>query len=487
MEHTSMETYYGLIKTPHDALIIFEGKVHRRLSDIERQSVRSGSVYCFDEREAGMRRWTDGKSWSPSRVTGSFLTYRELDESGSHGGKNVYRADGLLKQSFSITTSDNKKLHLISYYTNEDVASEQLTSTPTRDPKFINVVVPKGVYPETTSTAEALTIQASMMAAMGQSSSTATAPSASPTLRSSPSPTSPHRPKHRLHHRSFSQQKEMEPPRNVHNKAEPAAAPMVSNLKEHRYSPMQSNDHKHGQLSSPSSASRSRSNSHNAVAGGYHPYGLYGPGPEKRYKSSSPSVASSFPTPPSNVYSPAASWASEEYDQPLVAEMETVTPAESTDGQVVQEEIEEEESALFKNRNRNDEEGEDLPHKRPSPLLISSFDLYKNASSASPTSSLYQSSETTGGDYSDRSSFYALRHAELLKYHSQQHQYYDHYTPPSDQAHEQDSLSVLANLATTDASLLLPKIEPKEFMTRERSRWVEDDRQLRALSSMLRL
>lgn len=52
-------------------------------------------------------------------------------------------------------------------------------------------------------------------------------------------------------------------------------------------------------------------------------------------------------------------------------------------------------------------------------------------------------------------------------------------------SHEQDSLSVLANLATD--TLLLPKLEPKEISSRERVRWVEDDRQLRALSSMLRL
>lgn len=52
-------------------------------------------------------------------------------------------------------------------------------------------------------------------------------------------------------------------------------------------------------------------------------------------------------------------------------------------------------------------------------------------------------------------------------------------------SHEQDSLSVLANLATD--TLLLPKLEPKEISTRDRIRWVEDDRQLRALSSMLRL
>ncbi|KAK3813995.1 MAG: Gti1/Pac2 family-domain-containing protein, partial [Benniella sp.] len=123
-------------------------RVHRRLSDIERQCVRSGSVYCFDEREAGMRRWTDGKSWSPSRVTGSFLTYRELDDSNGTTSKNAYRADGLFKQSFSITTSDNKKLHLISYYKSDDATSD-LFMAPSRDPRFAHIVIPKGIYPET--------------------------------------------------------------------------------------------------------------------------------------------------------------------------------------------------------------------------------------------------------------------------------------------------------------------------------------------------
>ena len=356
-----------------------------------------------------MRRWTDGKSWSPSRVTGSFLTYRELDE-GSQGGKNVYRADGLLKQSFSITTSDNKKLHLISYYTNEDVASERLTCTPTRDALFANIVVPKGIYPETASTSEALSVQASV-------------PSLSSTHQSSPSPPTPHRSRHRPHHRSFPQKEQQDPKIKTETP--------VSSMKEHRYSPMQANDHnKHGL------SSRSRSNSHNNTG---HPFGSYGPGPEKRYKSSSPTATSSFPTPPPNAYSPTgSSWASED-DQPLVMDMETVTP-ESMDGRAQEGEAEEGVMSHM------------IPPLRELPLLASSFDLYKNTSC--PASD------------------------------EQYHPHHDLYMPPSDMTHEQDSLSVLANLATD--ALLLPKLEPKEI-SRERVRWVEDDRQLRALSSMLRL
>ncbi|KIN09079.1 hypothetical protein OIDMADRAFT_64809, partial [Oidiodendron maius Zn] len=80
-----MVTYHGRVSTPADAIILFEAcrlgllpRVQRRLSPNERQSIESGSVFVWDEREAGMRRWTDGKSWSSSRVSGVFLSYREM-------------------------------------------------------------------------------------------------------------------------------------------------------------------------------------------------------------------------------------------------------------------------------------------------------------------------------------------------------------------------------------------------------------------------
>lgn len=41
--------------------------------------IRPGSVYVFDELESGIKRWTDGKVWSPSRILGNFLVYRELE------------------------------------------------------------------------------------------------------------------------------------------------------------------------------------------------------------------------------------------------------------------------------------------------------------------------------------------------------------------------------------------------------------------------
>ena len=200
--HSDMETYHGHVRTPTDAIILFEAcrigslpRVQRRLSEKERQSIKSGSVFVWDEREAGMRRWTDGKSWSASRVSGSFLTYREMEgkrgggstggggngtsnggfpptvaalartgrtPESAHGSESEvdanaedgpdgyrYKADGLVKQSFSITTSAGNHLHLISYYSRADPASQQLSS-PSTDIKLCHIRPPKGMYPDST-------------------------------------------------------------------------------------------------------------------------------------------------------------------------------------------------------------------------------------------------------------------------------------------------------------------------------------------------
>lgn len=185
-----METYYGHVRTPADAIILFEAcrigllpRVQRRLSEKERQSIRSGSVFVWDEREAGMRRWTDGKSWSASRVSGSFLTYREMEGKRGGGSSSVaqsavsragktpestrgsdddrgegpdegpdgyrYKPDGLMKQSFSITTSAGQHLHLISYYSRSHPAAANLQQ-PSTDPALRHVRPQKGLYPEST-------------------------------------------------------------------------------------------------------------------------------------------------------------------------------------------------------------------------------------------------------------------------------------------------------------------------------------------------
>lgn len=83
---SKIETFYGMVESSADALRIFQlcregelGRVRRRLHDHERKQIRSGSIFVFNEIESGIKRWTDGRLWSPSRIFGDFLIYRELE------------------------------------------------------------------------------------------------------------------------------------------------------------------------------------------------------------------------------------------------------------------------------------------------------------------------------------------------------------------------------------------------------------------------
>ncbi|KAF9087324.1 hypothetical protein BGX23_008205 [Mortierella sp. AD031] len=161
-----VETFHGYIETTQDTLLIFEAcrrgllpRICRRLQEKERRIVQSGTVFVFDERESGIKRWTDGLVWSPSRILGNFLVYRELDK--RNGGKkdaspidrtsrssssdnetaieknkeralvgsltNSYRfkKNGLIKKTMSIVVNGVPQ-HMISYYSKEDVLAGKL-------------------------------------------------------------------------------------------------------------------------------------------------------------------------------------------------------------------------------------------------------------------------------------------------------------------------------------------------------------------------
>jgi hypothetical protein len=180
-----IETFYGVVETTADALRIFQlcrqghlGRVRRRLHEKERHLIRSGSVFVFDEQESGIKRWTDGRLWSPSRILGNFLIYRELDHrkssaedsttdqsqelsfesvsqglecsrkrtisyplgsamlnsasSSSLGGgakrKFAFKENGLIKKTISITMQGHTH-HLICYYTKRDHIQGTLPGT----------------------------------------------------------------------------------------------------------------------------------------------------------------------------------------------------------------------------------------------------------------------------------------------------------------------------------------------------------------------
>ncbi|KAJ3556186.1 hypothetical protein NM688_g2167 [Phlebia brevispora] len=81
------------VRTTRDALLIFYAvarrvlpMITRRLDAEERRAIVPGNVYIWEERCAnaeitglGMERWTDGISWSASRIAQEFLFYRQRD------------------------------------------------------------------------------------------------------------------------------------------------------------------------------------------------------------------------------------------------------------------------------------------------------------------------------------------------------------------------------------------------------------------------
>ncbi|KIM44068.1 hypothetical protein M413DRAFT_443127 [Hebeloma cylindrosporum] len=172
----------GWIETTGDALLILEAarrglipRVTRRLVDSERKMITSGSVFVFDEDESGIKRWTDGFFWSPSRILGNFLIYRETEKRGaghrsrmdpdmsdavspdssrpeahslsrpktdstnlsdkqrertlmgSLTNSDKFKPEGLFKKTFSVTIGGVAQ-HLISYYKVEDVTNGRLRS-----------------------------------------------------------------------------------------------------------------------------------------------------------------------------------------------------------------------------------------------------------------------------------------------------------------------------------------------------------------------
>ncbi|KAF3163225.1 hypothetical protein TWF788_001671, partial [Orbilia oligospora] len=175
-------------QTNEDALMIVElilqrqlFTVQRRAQDRERASaVQSGNVFVFEHTDTGIKRWTDGVHWSPSRILGNFLLYRELSRPFPPGQKKRaqrknttktrrppnadpmedphqqfhpigmdparagppgdsdrslvgslidsydFKMNGLVKKTISIQDENNRQFHLISYYIPQDVLDNRL-------------------------------------------------------------------------------------------------------------------------------------------------------------------------------------------------------------------------------------------------------------------------------------------------------------------------------------------------------------------------
>ncbi|KZV72637.1 hypothetical protein PENSPDRAFT_649581 [Peniophora sp. CONT] len=183
-QHAQQPTHFvGLVETTTDALRLIMAarqgiipRITRRLNESERRSmIKSGAVFVFSVEESGIRRWTEGLAWSPSRIVGNFLVYREVTEraprgsaektsatpgttsfpvSSSRGSSqrrtrgdgsrstdpSALRVNGLIKKTITVKV-DGADHHLISYYRDEDIRHGRLLR-PTSYPDIMALTIP---------------------------------------------------------------------------------------------------------------------------------------------------------------------------------------------------------------------------------------------------------------------------------------------------------------------------------------------------------
>lgn len=171
-------TFKGYLETEMDALLVLQacmdGKldfVDRRPSDIERPYlIVPGNIFVFKETQSGIKRWTDGISWSPSRISGRFLIYKELNKRvprlsmGSAAGPDMDLLDekallpvvytGFVKKTFSmkmkvaVEDSEDGKVvetfHVVSYYVDSDVKNNVMVQ-PTKTTLADEVAISAGL------------------------------------------------------------------------------------------------------------------------------------------------------------------------------------------------------------------------------------------------------------------------------------------------------------------------------------------------------
>ncbi|OJD32479.1 gti1 pac2 family protein [Diplodia corticola] len=130
-------TWHGFIHDSLDALWIVEACLNgtipqctRRPRPEERGIIRGGAVFVYEERTSGIKRWTDGLSWTPSRAIGDFLVYRELGSPYSHTPKD---GSNLYKKTIGISYGADL-FRVVAYFNCVPTPAEQLR--PIHDPNL---------------------------------------------------------------------------------------------------------------------------------------------------------------------------------------------------------------------------------------------------------------------------------------------------------------------------------------------------------------
>ncbi|KAI0341649.1 hypothetical protein BDW22DRAFT_1429771 [Trametopsis cervina] len=174
------------VRDARDAHTVFEAvrqgllkPVVRRLNELERAThIHSGAIFVWEESddEMGLKRWTDNRAWSQSRMREPYLFYDEKLSSDeptppsdhnvksyrfvegpsrtwsssaqSHYDRSERQPLGLVKQAYSAWVVDpvnakQRKWHLTAYFTYSDLPS---IPTVDQDPLLRTLTVPAGIY-----------------------------------------------------------------------------------------------------------------------------------------------------------------------------------------------------------------------------------------------------------------------------------------------------------------------------------------------------
>jgi len=128
----------------------------RRLDGEERKALRSGDVWVWEERGTGtdntglgIERWTDGRTYGPSRVRDDFLFYseRDLEPFQPHGPYISRDKESLVKQTYSVfireRSGHQKKWHITAYFSQSGVDD---LATVDHIPAVACLPVPEGRY-----------------------------------------------------------------------------------------------------------------------------------------------------------------------------------------------------------------------------------------------------------------------------------------------------------------------------------------------------
>ncbi|KAI0317583.1 Gti1/Pac2 family-domain-containing protein [Amylostereum chailletii] len=177
------------VRDARDAHVVFEAvrqgllrPVVRRLNEIERANfIHSGALFVWEESDGdlGLKRWTDGRVWSQSRMREPYLFYDEKLPDDGRGlteqprSPNTFRfvdgfrgghttpaqshydrreqhptCMGLVKQTYSAWVigegnTKPRKLHVTAYFTWDDLPRIPVID---QDSVLKGVVVPAGMY-----------------------------------------------------------------------------------------------------------------------------------------------------------------------------------------------------------------------------------------------------------------------------------------------------------------------------------------------------